>query len=83
MIPRKRLDIGLSDILFGISRCFWPGNRFRVQQRIGEFWSAPSDTVVSLAERSGFDLTLETLALPRGSEILISALNIRSMFEVI
>ncbi|MCA9172113.1 MAG: DegT/DnrJ/EryC1/StrS family aminotransferase, partial [Planctomycetales bacterium] len=45
--------------------------------------SAPSDTVVSLAERSGFDLTLEALALPRGSEILISALNIRSMFEVI
>ncbi|HUG69910.1 MAG TPA: DegT/DnrJ/EryC1/StrS family aminotransferase [Pirellulaceae bacterium] len=83
MIPRKRLDIGLSDIVFGIGSCFWPGSRAGVQQRIGDFWSSSSDTVVCLAERSGFDLILEALNLPRGSEILISALNIRSMFDVI
>jgi len=83
MIPRKRLDIGWSDILFGISRCFWPGSREGVQKRIGDFWSSSSDTVVCLAERSGFDLILDALNLPRGSEILISAMNIRSMFEVI
>lgn len=83
MIPRKRLDIGWSDILFGMGRCFWPGSRDRVQKRIGDFWSSSSDTVVCLAERSGFELILEALNLPRGSEILISALNIRSMFEVI
>lgn len=83
MIPRKRLDIGWTDIFFGMGSCFWPGSRDRVQRRIGEFWSSSSDTVVTIAERSGFDLILEALALPRGSEILISALNIRSMFEVI
>ena len=83
MIPRKRLDIGLTDILFGIGRCFWPGSRDVAEKRIGDFWSSPSDTVVCLAERSGFDLILEALNLPRGSEILISAMNIRSMFEVI
>jgi dTDP-4-amino-4,6-dideoxygalactose transaminase len=83
MIPRKRLDIAWTDILFGIGCCFWPGNRSRVEKRIGEFWSSSSDTVVCLAERSGFDLILEALNLPRGSEILISALNIRSMFDVI
>ncbi len=83
MIPRTRLDIGWSDILFGIGRCFWSGSREGVQQRIGDFWSSSSDTVVTIAERSGFDLILEALNLPRGSEILISALNIRSMFEVI
>ena len=83
MIPRKRLDIGWLDILYGIGCCFWPGSRHAVKKRIGDFWSSASDTVVSLAERSGFDLTLEALKLPRGSEILISALNIRSMFEVI
>jgi dTDP-4-amino-4,6-dideoxygalactose transaminase len=83
MISRKRLDIGWSDILFGIGCCFWPGNRDGVQKRIGNFWSSSSDTVVCLAERSGFDLILEALNLPRGSEMLISALNIRSMFDVI
>ena len=83
MIPRKRLDIGWTDILFGMGCCFWPGSRDAAQKRIGEFWSSSSDTVVSLAERSGFDLVLEALNLPRGSEILMSALNIRSMFDVI
>lgn len=83
MIPRKRLDIGWSDILFGIGSCFWPGSREAVHDRIGEFWSSSTDTVICIAERSGFDLILEALALPRGSEILISALNIRSMFDVI
>lgn len=83
MIPRTRLDIGWSDILVGIGSCFWPGSRDGVQKRIGNFWSSSSDTVVCLAERSGFDLILEALNLPPGSEILISALNIRSMFEVI
>jgi dTDP-4-amino-4,6-dideoxygalactose transaminase len=83
MIPRKRLDIGLTDILYGIACCFWPGNRTATQQRIGDFWSSSADTVVSIAERSGFDLTLQALNLPRGSEILMSAMNIRSMFEII
>ena len=83
MIPRQRLDIGWLDILYGIVSCFLPGSRTATQKRIGEFWSSSSDTLVCLAVRSGFDLTLETLDLPRGSEILISALNIRSMFDVI
>ncbi|MBC8354041.1 MAG: DegT/DnrJ/EryC1/StrS aminotransferase family protein [Planctomycetes bacterium] len=83
MIPRKRLDIGWTDILFGIGRCFWPGSREEVHKRIGDFWSSSSDTVVCLAERSGFDLILDALNLPAGSEILVSALNIRSMFDVI
>lgn len=83
MIPRTKLDLGWSDILYGIVCSFWPGSRENAQKRIGEFWSSSDDTVTCLAERSGFDLILEALKLPPGSEILISALNIRSMFEVI
>ena len=83
MIPRKQLDIGWSDIFFGVGYCFWPGNRDAAQRRIGDFWSSSSDTVICLAVRSGFDLVLEALKLPRSSEILVSALNIRSMFDVI
>ena len=83
MIPRQRLDISWSDILYGISRCFTSGNREVVHARIAAFWSQEDDTVVSLAERASFDLILQTLALPKGSEIIISALNITPMFEVI
>ena len=33
--------------------------------------------------RSGFDLYLSALALPRGSEVLVSAVNIRDMVEIL
>lgn len=83
MIPRKRLDIEWSDLAHGIARCFLPGDREKAEQRVEEFWSSSSDTAVCLSVRTGFDLLFESLALPPGSEILISALNIRSMFDVI
>jgi perosamine synthetase len=83
MIPRQRLDIGWSDILYGVGKCFAPGDRRATHNRIASFWSREDDTVISIAERGSFDLILQELALPEGSEIIISALNIVPMFEVI
>lgn len=82
MIPRQRLDISWGNVLYGIGQCFVPGNRNAAHARIGSLWSSPTDTVVSLSERTSFDLILETLDLPPGSEILVSALNIRPMFNI-
>ena len=83
MIPRKRIDIEWTDILRGTLRCFLPGRRLSTQGKIEESWSSLADTVVCLSVRSGFDLLLESLRLPPGSEVLVSAMNIRSMFDVI
>jgi perosamine synthetase len=83
MLPRNKLDIGWSDLLFGIARCFQPGNRAVVQKRVEEFWSPDGDAVACLSVRTAFDLLLHALAWPPGTEILVSALTIRDMIRVV
>ena len=74
MIPRKRLDIGWSDLLFGLRCCLWPGDR-----------AQPSEdgALACLSVRSGFDALLQVLDFPPGSEILMSALTIRDMTRIV
>ncbi|MBI4539896.1 MAG: DegT/DnrJ/EryC1/StrS family aminotransferase [Gemmatimonadetes bacterium] len=76
MIPRAKLDIGWSDIAFAAARCLWPGNRDAAQERTERAWPPDGHTFACLSVRTGFDLLLEALALPPGSEILVSALTI-------
>lgn len=83
MIPRKRLDIGWSDLLFGMIRCLVPGDRTAVRERIERAWSPEGAALASLSVRSGFDALLEALALPPGSEVLMSALTIRDMTRIV
>jgi perosamine synthetase len=83
MIPRKKLDIGWSDLLFGVKSCVLQGNHQDVEQRIAAVWSPDSHVAVSLSVRSGFDALLQALALPVGSEVLVSAITIRDMTRII
>lgn len=86
MIPRKRLDIGWSDLLFGMIRCLAPGDRAAVRERIERSWSsagAEGASLACLSVRSGFDALLAVLALPPGSEVLMSALTIRDMTRIV
>lgn len=83
MLPRKKLDIGWMDLLSGIVSCFRRGNPHDVRRRIEEDWSRKHDAMVCLSVRSGFDLLLNALALPKGSEILVSAVTIRDMVRII
>ncbi len=71
------------DLLSGIASCVRPGNPKAVRRRIEEGWSLGNDAVVCLSVRSGFDLLLQALALPRGSEILMSAVTIRDMVRIV
>ena len=65
MIARKRLDTGWRDLALGLGVCLWArtprGNAF-----------CDSESLVCLSVRSGFDLLLSALALPAGSEVLVS-----------
>jgi dTDP-4-amino-4,6-dideoxygalactose transaminase len=81
MFTRKRIDIGLSDLGAGLLRCLAPGAREEHRSRLEQRW-AP-DAIATLSVRSGFDLYLSALALPRGSEVLVSAVNIRDMIELL
>lgn len=83
MLPRKKLDIGWTDLLAGITSCFRSGDPHAVRRRIEREWSPRNDAVICLSVRSGFDLLLQALALPRGSEILLSAVTIRDMVRIV
>lgn len=65
MIARKRIDIGWRDLARGLGACFWRG-----KPRGSAFCDEQSLKCLSI--RSGFDLLLSTLALPAGSEVLMS-----------
>ena len=83
MIPRKRLDIGWTDLLFGLICCLWPGSRERMRRRLERLWSPEGNGLACLSVRSGFDALLSVLDLPRGSEVLVSAITIRDMTRIL
>lgn len=76
MIARKRLDIGWSDLAAGIRACLWQGSAKEEDFRSG-------DSLHCLSVRSGFDLFLTALALPEGSEVLVSAVTIPDMPRIL
>jgi dTDP-4-amino-4,6-dideoxygalactose transaminase len=83
MIPRKPFDIGWSDLLVGLVCCLWPGDRERMRRRLEHLWSAEGNGLACLSVRSGFDALLSELDLPRGSEVLVSAITVRDMTRIV
>lgn len=83
MIPRKKLDIGWADLIFGLSACLFSPDGAAIAKRLEQWWSPDGRALACLSVRSGFDLVLQRLALPRGSEILVSAITIRDMVGII
>ena len=81
MWVRRRLDIGWSDLAFGLWRCVFPGESRR--SAIECAWAGDAPVLVCLSVRTGFDLCLQALELPRGSEILMSAVNVPAMFRLV
>jgi perosamine synthetase len=80
---RKRIDIGASDLAFGLVRCLVKGERTRLVRRIEEQWPRPDHAFVCLSVRSGLDLLFKALALPANSEVLMTALTIPDMAKII
>jgi len=83
MWARKRLDIGWSDLAFGLLRALRPADRWAAQRRVERACSGSRNALACLSVRSGFDLLLGALALPPGSEVLVSAVTIPHMVEII
>ena len=79
--PRKRLDISWSDFCYGGFRCLWPGGGR--SKRIESLWTIDGHAIMCLSVRTGFDLLLQALRLPKGSEVLMSALNVPGMMRVV
>lgn len=83
MRARKKLDIDWTDLAFGLTACLRNRDRNVAQTSLEDAWSENNYVLATLSVRSGFDLVLQSLALPKGSEILVSAVTIRDMIDII
>lgn len=83
MWPRKQLDIGWSDLVFGLAQVAAPLRRPATEKVVGNDWVSASEAILSLSVRSGLDLLLTALRLPSGSEVIVSAVTIPDMARII
>ncbi|MCU0711578.1 MAG: DegT/DnrJ/EryC1/StrS family aminotransferase [Pirellula sp.] len=83
MWPRKLLDITWPNLLCGGLRCLWPGNISKHETNILNCFGGPEKALVCLSVRSGFDLLLQSLQLPAGSEVIMSAVTIPDMVRIV
>jgi perosamine synthetase len=83
MWVRMRLDIGWRDILSGFAFCMLPCKRQKAVQRAQQSWNCDEKFLVTLSVRSAFDLMLRALQLPRGCEVLLTALTVPDMIRIV
>jgi perosamine synthetase len=81
--PRLELDISFKDLLGGLFLGLVPLPRKEITSQIQAFWGTERAAIATLSARTSFDLFLQALALPQGSEILMSAVNIVHMAEIV
>lgn len=83
MWVRKRLDFGYSDVLHGLGASCRRLDSAQLTCQVRQSWPGNSGCLPCLSVRSGFDLLLQVLGLPHGSEILMSAVTIHDMVRIV
>lgn len=83
MWPRKQLDIGATDLAFGLWQTVAAHARPSAAAVVSEGWVPANEAIVSLSVRTGWDLLLSALELPAGSEVITSAVTIPDMVRII
>lgn len=80
---RLRLDIEWFDLARALYSWLTPDRQRTSQGQLEALWSGgENDALACLSVRSGFDLLLQALNLPKGSEVLFSAITIRDMSKI-
>jgi perosamine synthetase len=80
---RLRPDIRYTDLGYGLLNCLKPFGRATVTRDLEQLWAGPQHTFACLSVRTGFDLLLQALAWPPGSEIVMTALTIPDMASLV
>ena len=84
---RLRFDIGWWDCLYAVLAAFQPSPRNQLLTTALQAWQ-PFQTphmhsLFTLSVRSGFDLFLRALSLPKGSVVLMSCVTIPDMVRIV
>ena len=81
MWVRKRIDIGWADLASAVAHCVLPN---RVDTTVvNQCWRDSRHAFTCLSVRSGLDILLQSLDLPRGSEVIVSAMTIDGILKII
>ncbi|KAF1793929.1 Pyridoxal phosphate-dependent transferase [Phytophthora cactorum] len=80
--PSQEAGRDVRDIGAGLAACC-EHQRQEYEQQITNLWDPSGHAMVTLSIRTGFDLLLQTLKLPAGSEVLCSAITIPDMIYVL
>lgn len=87
MIPRGVLDLSAADLRFAARQCVGaaalPDDVLAAAAAVERAWDPDGRTLACLSLRSGWDLALQALRWPPGSEILMSAVTIGEMAEIV
>jgi perosamine synthetase len=75
VFPRHRLDIGAADLWFGIRATAVQADSTQVEAELLATAAIESRGLVCLSVRSAWDLLLEVVDWPPGSEVLVSAIT--------
>lgn len=81
--PRHRIDIGLGDLRFALQACARDLDADRARASLEASCERPREMLATHSVRSAFDLLLGALALPAGSEVMLSALTIPDMARIV
>jgi perosamine synthetase len=84
MVPRHKIDISAADLLFALLACLSarsPGRDER--EALDALGIGEEEGLACLSVRSGLDLLLEALALPAGSEVVVSAITHLDMARIL
>jgi perosamine synthetase len=79
--PRHRLDLKPRHLAYGAAACVWARDGERLAWRIEA--GLPEGALVCFSVRSAFELLLDELDLPHGSEILMSAITHPDMARIV
>jgi perosamine synthetase len=79
--PRLHLDITVQDLMAGLGFCLSRCKREEYLTKIRDYWQ--QKVLVMLSVRTAFDVLLQCLNLPSGSQVLISGVNIENMFAIV
>ncbi len=83
MIPRLQFDIGWRDLKFALGACCRAADATEAADALERSQSSAGLALVCLSVRSGFDALLQALALPPGSEVVMTSITIPHMVELV
>lgn len=83
LVPRLRLDLTPADLRRAFAHCHSARNIDEERRALETLWAPAGDGFACLSVRSAFDLFLTALALPPGSEVLLSAVSIPDMARLV